>query len=76
MTRSRDGEDGWSIGSGGREEGWPDADFLRPTHEGAAGGKEDQACYRRHREGQATDEEGGMEGWANEQEIAASKFIA
>lgn len=27
---------------------------------------DDQACHRRHREGQAVDEEGLMEGWANE----------
>ena len=29
---------------------------------------EDQACHRCHREGQAAGEEGGIEGWANEQE--------
>jgi hypothetical protein len=38
-----------------------------PMHERAAGDGEDQAYHRHHREGQAADEEGGIEGWANEQ---------
>jgi len=37
-----------------------------PTHEQAAGDGDDQAAHRRHREGQAADDEGVIEGWANE----------
>jgi hypothetical protein len=33
-----------------------------PMHEQAAGTRDDQACHRRHREGQVADEESVMEG--------------
>lgn len=36
------------------------------SHEQAAGDRDDQACHRRHRQGQAADEEGVIERWANE----------
>lgn len=35
-------------------------------HEQAVGDGDDQACRRRHRRAQAADEEGVIEGWANE----------
>jgi hypothetical protein len=37
-----------------------------PTSGQAAGAGGDQARHRRHREGQVADEEGVIEGWANE----------
>jgi len=49
------------MDSGGRGEGGTEVDFRANTRIGQPTGH-DQACHQRHREGQAVDEEGLIEG--------------
>jgi hypothetical protein len=57
----------WLIGPGGRKEDGARMPTLGSMHEQVAGDGDDEVCHRRHREGQAADKEGVVEGWANEQ---------
>jgi hypothetical protein len=51
MTRPQDGAADWSMGFRKSRGRWHGCRLSGPTHERAAGDREDQACHRRHREG-------------------------